>query len=363
MVTQPPASQASQPPVGSAPTPSDDGTTLPPLSETPIDQLDGHLYGDKPLKIDVGSAEPNKEPAAPAAPPVAEPPKGDAPVVPPVPPTDPDKILPNRIPTAQFTEAEQQAIALLRDMRATDPGATLKDALALVELRNVPAPEPAPPAAPEPTALEKLRAEKTALDAEIAEATEESARITPELAKKFARQAEIAASIAVESDREQTRQFVADQQAQDEHGRLIAGIEKTKGETLQDFPSAADPTSPLGKACAAVIAEWRNSERMAPILSTEIAPRAVTNEAADRVAREMAAEKGISFVAARSSLMATGTPVDRTQRAPTASGASAPTPASPATSLDSLLSSPESFDPAKVDAALYKSNAFFLGAA
>lgn len=346
--------QALQPLTGNAPEPSADGVTLPPLSETSIEQIDGHLYGDKPLKFD-GSADTKKE--EPPATPTPEPPQ--PPATPPPADGEPDKILPNRIPTAQFTEDEQRAIAMLRDMRATDPAATLKDAYALIEARNAtPTPPPTPPPAPEPSVLETLTAEKAALDAEMQAAEDEGLRITQ---AQVTRASELAAKLAVEQEREETRKFIAQQNETDAKRKLVSDIEASKLEVLQDYPSAADPESPLGKEVAAVIAEMKNDPAQREVLNTKLAPSVVTNTAADRVARKMAAEQNISFAAARSTLLSTGTP-GQPARPPTASGGWAIPPAPPLNPMDSL-GSPDSFDPSTADKALYGEGrpAFYIG--
>lgn len=124
--------------------------TLENMSEFTPEQQHYALFGGKP-------------PAVAAKPPVEKPTEavGAPPVVAP-----PEKILPNRINTAQFDPEEQEAIALKHDLMQKGEKITLMEAGQRVAAKYAatrPPPEPEPPAAPVENPFESLEQEVKAL--------------------------------------------------------------------------------------------------------------------------------------------------------------------------------------------------------
>jgi hypothetical protein len=170
---------------------------------------------------------------------------------PPVAPTQPDKILPNRINTQQFAREEQEAIALKHLLETENPGQTysLKDCLARVESKYAKAPDAAPagdtaaPAAQEPElprSLDELAMTQRESAKSIREKRLEIARADAELRyeDKLALTEELnALEERQESLAELAPQIAQRQEQQDSQFRNAYTASATKAVTL--YPDAA----------------------------------------------------------------------------------------------------------------------------
>ncbi len=319
---------------------SDAGAQLPANLTDPA-ALQAMLYKGAPVELSGGNTppvvtkEPTPPPAEPAAPQVTqtEPPtSGNPPAgIQPPPGTQEEplegRILPNRISTAQFEPEAQRAMsmqyALNNGRKHGDPGfVTLADALQRVRTAdNPPAPTPAAPEPPQPsqfevlttsladaeTRLAELLANKNellqggrlsdedtaALDRQILEAQRDASRL--ETRMEFAKRDEEAMQA---------------QRAASEREATIKARSSVMDRVIQQYPTANDNDSPLGKEVTTLVAELKqpgNKDRS--ILSAENAAEIITERAATRLARKMASEQGIKFADALDSLMA---PADQT---------------------------------------------------
>ena len=243
----------------------------------------------------------------------------------------PDRILPNRVSTAQFSDTEQQAIALgkaLKDAGETVP--SLKERIEIVEARqqnqaSVATPDPDPEPQPD-TALteldEKLNA---AMDRrkELAKAlgTEELEEAKDEIEQLRQQKA------AAESRKAQAAATKADAFATDRSESIRAA----KGQ----FPSSTDPKSELAQAIAARIESIAKDPDRSVLLSDPKAPEVIAAEAAMQLAKLRAADNGTSIGKELAALMepdapahaaATATQPTPQVRKPTTAGGAASIP-------------------------------------
>jgi hypothetical protein len=194
---------------------------------------DALLFGD------AAPDAPAARPASPAAPT-------------PAPETEPEKILPNRISTAQFDTREQEAIALKHELKAKGENITLGEACARVDVKYAgpkAAAEPTPDAIPnldtptDPIAL--LQQEADALAAEIDGKADDL--ITPEflaLSRKYERK-------MAEIDRAQLlAEFRREQSTERQQASQTTARESSKAEVLADWPTANNDDSLLGAEVA-----------------------------------------------------------------------------------------------------------------
>ncbi|MCG3768883.1 MAG: hypothetical protein JW394_1004 [Nitrospira sp.] len=193
------------------------------------------------------------KPAATEVAPVQEPPK-EAEVEPAVVPAEPakEKILPNRITSSQFNQTEQEAIALLREMRHTDKDATLKDAYIIVEQRQ----EAAKANQPEPTAdpveqieasLSDLRAKRRELATNGSLYETDLDDINVQIENQIQELAELKAERRIEGKSAARAQSEA----------INNTFEQSKAKALASYPTLADETSEHSAATRAYIAELR----------------------------------------------------------------------------------------------------------
>jgi hypothetical protein len=253
------------------------------------------------------------------------------------PPADPksDRILPNRVSTAQFSDTEQQAIALgkaLKDAGETVP--SLKERIEIVYARQqtlapvaTPAPEPEPPRGDALTELdEKLNAAmdrrkelaKSLGTEELEEAKDEIEQLRQQKATVESQQAKAAA--------EKQDAFATE--------RSIS-IKAAKGQ----FPSSTDPKSELAQAIAARIESIAKDPARNVLLSDPKAPEVIAAEAAMQLAKLRAADNGTSVAKELAALMesdapaqaaATATqPTPQVRKPTTAGGAASIPPATP----------------------------------
>lgn len=223
------------------------------------------------------------------------------------------KILPNRINTAQFSGDEQEAIKLRKELRDSGQDVTLKEALELVEDRkskSAQSEQGNQQQADQPNPEQALRDELAQVESDLDKAAES------ELYTKEVRDLE-----------KRRTQLTRDVERLDEaNARKVENVkvermtarERVKQETLQAFPSAADPNSELGKEVTALIAEMKDeSHPDHPMLFSEKAPKLVTQLAAERVAERMASDGSMTVDQALAKLKANGkAPATQQQQAP-----------------------------------------------
>lgn len=223
--------------------------------------------------------------------------------------------VPERIRTSQFSEIEQEALALRHRLKAAGEDVpSLKDAIELVEVlreKNKPAPSQIAPVIEERNALE---AERTTAETELAEVT-----------AKLTELAEAESPVNTEFLSLSKRQNALERQLETIQGRdatRIASVRsESRGAAVELYPSAGDGTSTLGRQINTDIAEMKANVNHPDraLLTLENAPEAIAAYSANKVAAKIAKEQGITRTAALQSLMA---------KAPEAK---APEPAPPAT--------------------------------
>jgi hypothetical protein len=224
------------------------------------------------------------------------------------------KILPNRINTAQFSGDEQEAIKLRKELRDSGQDVTLKEALELVEDRKS-------KSAQSEQGQQQQQSAQTNPEQEL---RDELAQVESDLDK--AAESELYTKEVRELEKRRT-QLTRDVERLDEaNARKVENVrtermtarERVKQETLQSFPSAADPNSELGKEVTALIAEMKEeSHPDHPMLFSEKAPKLVTQLAAERVAERMASDGSITVDQALAKLKANGkAPATQQQQAP-----------------------------------------------
>lgn len=347
--------------------PSTTEVVLPPLSATPIDQLDALAFGEKVLV-----AEPESIEQTPATPVPAEEPKvGEVPAVEPVsaetteeptpePAEEPEtkaekaKILPNRISVDRnFSPVEQEAILLKRQLEeAGEEVPSLKERIEIVERRHAAAAKaeetPAPPARPpEPSEVDTLTAELAEIETKLNEAGEDAT--FKELAPIIAKQAAVTAKLAVANARAEDAEARANQVFESDRAKATA-----KASEL--FPDATNKASELNKRVNQRIAEMKNKAH--PDHDTLFAaksPLLITQTVAMELATEKAEANGTSVAEELAKLMPSkGKPVAKapttpaavvptTKKVQPASGSAAPAPQPPAPSDADMLKKP--YDP------------------
>lgn len=253
------------------------------------------------------------------------------------PPADPksDRILPNRVSTAQFSDTEQQAIALgkaLKDAGETVP--SLKERIEIVEARQQ---KQAPVATPDPEPEPQHGDALTELDEKLKLATERR----KELAKSLGTEELEEAKDEIEQLRQQKAAIESQQaKAAAEKQDVFAtersnSIKAAKGQ----FPSSTDPKSELAQAIAARIESIAKDPARSVLLSDPKAPEVIAAEAAMQLAKLRAADNGTSFAKELAALMesdapaqaaATATqPTPQVRKPTTAGGAASIPPATP----------------------------------
>ncbi len=253
------------------------------------------------------------------------------------PPADPksDRILPNRVSTAQFSDTEQQAIALgkaLKDAGETVP--SLKERIEIVEARQQ---KQAPVATPDPEPEPQHGDALTELDEKLNAAMDRR----KELAKSLGTEELEEAKDEIEQLRQQ-KAAVESQQAKAAAEKQDAfatersnSIKAAKGQ----FPSSTDPKSELAQAIAARIESIAKDPARSVLLSDPKAPEVIAAEAAMQLAKLRAADNGTSVAKELAALMesdapaqaaATATqPTPQVRKPTTAGGAASIPPATP----------------------------------
>lgn len=260
------------------------------------------------------------------------------------PPADPksDRILPNRVSTAQFSDTEQQAIALgkaLKDAGETVP--SLKERIEIVEARQQ---KQAPVATPAPEPEPQHDTVLTELDEKLKLATERR----KELAKSLGTEELEEAKDEIEQLRQQ-KAAVESQKAAVESQQAKAAAEKQDAFATErsnsikaakgQFPSSTDPKSELAQAIAARIESIAKDPARSVLLSDPKAPEVIAAEAAMQLAKLRAADNGTSVAKELAALMesdapaqaaATATqPTPQVRKPTTAGGAASIPPATP----------------------------------
>jgi hypothetical protein len=289
------------------------------LPSLPLDAQGAEQALQDGLKIASGQAlEPEVTPPTEEPPGEQQPSGGDADAPPPPEPTvDPatGKVLPNRISTAQFSGDEQEAIKLRKELRDQGQDVTLKEALELVEDRNKKSQSATPPPTENATTTNpetELRAQLADIEKKL-DAAAETELFTKEVRDLMDQKSKLS------RDLEKFEEAKVTQQAQIQQERLSAR-EKVKQDVLQVFPSANDPSSPLGKEVAALIAELKDESHPDHLLLfSERAPKLVTQEAAERLAARMAENGSITVDQALAQLRAP-------KQAPSSNGSQASQP-------------------------------------
>jgi hypothetical protein len=198
------------------------------LPETDPETRDALLFGDVGVEEE-GTAEPMTEPEQAR-----------------------ERLLPNRISTAQFDAREQEAIALKHELAKHGEQVSLREACERVEAKyaglqaaaytrpDMLVPEP------EPDAITRLQREAEALAARIDEMDGEV--VTPEYSRLAREHAEMLADLKVA----RLEQRMAAERA---HATRMAARESAKAETLRAYPTANDDDSLLGGEIARIYAE------------------------------------------------------------------------------------------------------------
>lgn len=363
--------QASDAAAVATPAPADNaGATLPPPSA--YSAKDAGRFID----LDILPEAPPPEATPPAeVPPVIEPvvtPPEVVPEEPPVeePPTEPEpapkeRILPNRISTSQFKPEEQEAIALLPELKKADPTASLRDAFLVLDRRKAEANAPvlAPVVQPPgPTEIDTLTAELADVDAILNKAAEEDSRFTPELKAATAKQAQLTARLELAHERERQAQS-----AQDTAFATARAAARVEAET--QYPDAGNPGTPLGREVAQTIAALKGNPAHPDhnLLYVANAPLVIAQNAAMKLAQAESRETGIPVAQALANLMAKPTvaapvtpkakpepvkPAPVAPKAIPASGAAQVTPTPPEPDGSELLKGP--WDPKAYSALLQK---------
>lgn len=215
-----------------------------------------------------------------------------------------DKILPNRINTSQFNQTEQEAIALLRELRKDDEKATLKDAYVIVEQRQAEAKASAPKQESEPAEdpVAAIEAELSELRAKRREYAKEGKLYEEELDEV---NVQIEDKIRILSKAEAKRDIAQERAAEAESAKVTTAFEKSKAEAIKVYPDLSDTTSDLGKEVSAFISELQTKGNPnASLLEAADAPMVVAQIAATRLAAKMESQQGIPFNDALQSLLA-----------------------------------------------------------
>ena len=317
---------------------------LPPLSDTPLDKID-QLMAENDKSVEQETA---LEPTTTAQ--DAEQTETQAGDTPSANPEARSKVLPNRITTAQFTDIEQEAIALGKQYRdAGEEAPPLEDRIAIVKTRRA---EHAAANPPEPEPEEVLGE----VDTELAEAIAEKDELVKSLGieEYDAKNKRIAELERKKSEAENARTQKANLANDAFSQARNASIEKAK----HIFPSSKDPQSELGQEIQSLITEIRTDQHHPDrsILSATNAPVLVAQSAAQRLAERRAEASGRSVAAELTAMMNSAPSTQRQEPRPnqakitTAGGAaSIPPAATNAKALD--LSSPESMNLAAIEKA------------
>ena len=337
---------------------------LPPLSATPIASLDSIF--DEPAPAPAPSEVQQPAPTVPEPTPEPEAPVADAPTDEPAAEPEPTpeptaRVLPNRISTQQFSETEQEAIALGKALKeAGEDVPSLKERIEIVEGRNkakaqAEAMPPPPPKPPEPSAVDTLTAELAELDAKLAEAGEKESPLTPELVETIGKRSTVAADLALAKERQANVEAAARQGFEAQRAAADA-----KAKAL--FPSLSDKSSELRLRVNKEIAARQNPAHPDhESLFVAKSPLIITQDVATALAEELAEANGTSVAEELAALMpkpaartaapaatpkpAVATP--QTKKVTPASGAAAQAPAPPAPDPAALLRKP--FDPKAYD--------------
>ena len=350
------AAQTPPPANPPAPSPVEQSGGLPPLTDTPLEKLDEMI-----ARLGMDGPTPGTTPSHAEPEPTDEPDQTEG-AKPPY-ETERSRVLPNRVTTAQFSDIEQEAIALGKIFRdAGEDVPTLRERIELVEQRQAEAIRANPPPPDPDTELAEI-------EAELAEATaseDELARSlgVDELLSKQKRISELAAMKRQITDA--LAQAQADGEANFRAERLQV-IDQAKGM----FPDSKDPETELGQEIQGLISEIRETPNHPnrAVLSTKDAPLFVAQTAATRVAHRRAAEKGTTVALEYSALMNSAPAYRETaapqqgQRRVTPAGGAASAPFANAPARKALdLSSPDSFNLATIESILptQRSNGYVL---
>lgn len=314
-------------PVSSQPetTPATAPATVAETKPSPaVADVDAFLFGGVPVPApseaaSVAAPKTEETPAAPAETTPAtttEKPSGDTPQVTPVETTptapaesaetvatEPEKILPNRISTAQFSEIEQRAIAKRKALRDTGEDVSLKECIDIIESQDRQAHEAAGRAAEEaaatPDPLAAMEQEVTDLKTKLRAASDGSLN-SAELADLQIDLAEKTADFKVAKLRREQEQTATKAVA---NAASETKFNESRSRALNDFPTAGDSETLLGTTLAAELAAWRSPDHPKhAALFKEDAPEQVTAAAADKAAAILAKQMGITKEQALASL-------------------------------------------------------------
>lgn len=218
-----------------------------------------------------------------------------------------EKILPNRISTNQFNETEQEAIALLRELKKEQPDATIKDAYEIVERRQKEAkasePEPEPEVDPTDAIVTKLKelkeqrrkmAEDGKLyETDLDELNDQIETLNGELSE-------------IRAERKILERLNRQREEEVEHSKRKAAFDEARDKAVQMFPDLGDKDSVLYRAATDYIKELQDSEHPNhAMLAMPNGPILIAQHVAAQVATEMADESDgkISFRDAFDSLL------------------------------------------------------------
>ena len=265
-----------------------------------------------------------------------------------------DRLLPGRISTKQFNPMEQEAIALLREMRKEDPKANIADAYHLVEKRQAEIAATAP--APSVDPVENLNDQVAEIDEKLEQMAEEETLFGPEQAKLVQQRSDLAAKLAVE--RLKQEQAIERQNTQTEDA-----FSQSKAQAVQKYPSLAInedmPISQLAAETQALVRQLQNPNHPKhSLLSEPHGPIVVADMAATALATKLAKLNKTTVDAELSALKGSPKPQPAAPAAPAppkitpTSGALSPAPTPPAPTLKDFLNSPDSMKGESIEAKL-----------
>ena len=223
------------------------------------------------------------------------------------------RILPNRISTVQFSDVEQEAIALRRQLKESGEDVPpLKEAIEIVELRRAKSAgqktqatettqtqtdsqEGATQQGDPLTQLNARRAELIQQRRQVAEADPFDAAIVDLDMQLEAVRDEISELRAFTKLQQQQQEKQQQEQAAKGQEQVISARETVKQQALAEYPSAGDANSTLGREVTRVIAELNDPAHPdhAMLYATR-APRLVIEEAVSRIADRVSKSRGVS---------------------------------------------------------------------
>jgi len=212
-----------------------------------------------------------------------------------------EKILPNRISTAQFDQREQEAIALRHELAQSGQKITLREAIERVDAKygapTAATPEATPEAEPQPSRLEQVNTELADLRAQRDDQYAGQNLTSAELAEL---QTKIE-DLAVEA------RLLAHEQAQTQRAQQSAAVQArdtVMQEVLKEYPTAGNDKTYLGARVAAKIAEIQGNpnhpERA--LLSGNDAPRKIVAHVESELLPEVTGSLGFTEAQALSFL-------------------------------------------------------------